>query len=824
MSDRIDHILSLGEEPAPAPVGTPSLEDSAPSERYLHVPEEGVSIEGTTQLSEKDLSVFCQTGLLPQASEDQSTRRTDLIPAILHPYLGAKTFRRPWPLFVTQTRTSLRIKPLSSVFDMLVEGIEDQGDTGELQKRALFRIEQLMTEASNREPVLAIHPELDDIESEIQAQSGDREDRMSANTWAIQSFRSLSDEGSLLFGYSAAGLRELMITASVRISDGRQRVFKEDIEWLATRLEDLLRVEEEDSKQGHTPEKLEHSVGGAYVNTIDFSSLSHLLDEAPHGAAIEKARRLRIEQTLSSLSELSAELFSDRRKSCFRNTEEASLELKSRVAEFTRLARAKQVAQLEIENQYRPKIHDALFDAFDYESIPATERKAFPPVLVHLPADEAGKIGEFDSMLNTLGEAGTFRILVTYSALFNGHAVSSMALDVARSAVTRGDVFVQQSTAANADFVASGIQLSARTRGSSLLTIYTGLDTAVSGVDAFMSAALAADSRTVPAFRFDPENGEDWADQFSASENEQSDSTWASEQIDVRSGDSTDPRSFSTTTADLLILDSRFTNQFLAIASSVQSADLIELTDFLSLEESSRIKKMPYIWVRDDSDYLLRVVLAPTIVRAVDIIRKRWKVVQEWSGLNSSILKRGLTDAQEAAQKQIDAAIASAQEEFDLRMNESTQALAHQIVENIAASLLGMQATDASISRAVPSVIAVPAESAELLVETPAEKPATPDPQNEPEEAEDDLGISLDDAYIDTPLCTSCNECTDLNGLIFGYDGDKQAFIKDAAAGPYRDMVLAAEKCPVRIIHPGKPHDESEKNLAEWIERAKPFL
>ena len=56
------------------------------------------------------------------------------------------------------------------------------------------------------------------------------------------------------------------------------------------------------------------------------------------------------------------------------------------------------------------------------------------------------------------------------------------------------------------------------------------------------------------------------------------------------------------------------------------------------------------------------------------------------------------------------------------------------------------------------------------------------------------------------------------------YEVITQAFIKDASAGPYRDLVTAAEKCPVRIIHPGKPLDPSEKGLEDLIERAKPFL
>ena len=44
-------------------------------------------------------------------------------------------------------------------------------------------------------------------------------------------------------------------------------------------------------------------------------------------------------------------------------------------------------------------------------------------------------------------------------------------------------------------------------------------------------------------------------------------------------------------------------------------------------------------------------------------------------------------------------------------------------------------------------------------------------------------------------------------GKIFAYDENKKAYIKDPLGGPYKDLVKAAEKCPARCIHPGKPRE-----------------
>jgi ferredoxin len=84
----------------------------------------------------------------------------------------------------------------------------------------------------------------------------------------------------------------------------------------------------------------------------------------------------------------------------------------------------------------------------------------------------------------------------------------------------------------------------------------------------------------------------------------------------------------------------------------------------------------------------------------------------------------------------------------------------------------------------------------------------------------DDLVI---EPSIDTARCTTCNECTNINKRLFAYNAQKQAYIKEATAGTFAQLVQAAEKCPVAAIHPGTPLNPKEKDLAKWIERAKPF-
>jgi 4Fe-4S single cluster domain of Ferredoxin I len=82
---------------------------------------------------------------------------------------------------------------------------------------------------------------------------------------------------------------------------------------------------------------------------------------------------------------------------------------------------------------------------------------------------------------------------------------------------------------------------------------------------------------------------------------------------------------------------------------------------------------------------------------------------------------------------------------------------------------------------------------------------------------------SRDEAWIETARCPSCDECQMINNRMFAYDERRQAYIKDLAAGTYRQLVEAAESCQVAIIHPGKPRDPNEPGLEELLVRAESF-
>jgi len=121
---------------------------------------------------------------------------------------------------------------------------------------------------------------------------------------------------------------------------------------------------------------------------------------------------------------------------------------------------------------------------------------------------------------------------------------------------------------------------------------------------------------------------------------------------------------------------------------------------------------------------------------------------------------------------------------------------------------------DGSQLATIPAV--APAQTEAATEEAVAEA----EPEVEEEAGEE---LSFDKPWLDTAMCTTCDDCMAINKMMFVYNDDKQAIIKDANAGPFADMVAAAEICPAKCIHPGKPLDPGEPGLDDLIKRAAPF-
>jgi ferredoxin len=261
---------------------------------------------------------------------------------------------------------------------------------------------------------------------------------------------------------------------------------------------------------------------------------------------------------------------------------------------------------------------------------------------------------------------------------------------------------------------------------------------------------------------------------------------------------------FDFTAADFAACDRRFYGHFALVEE--QKECMSTLSDWL-MSSNGRV---PFIVVVDHEGNRRFAVMTRHAAALAATAADSWSRIRELGGIENSHVRTALESETARLQEEKKRALEEADAKFSEELERAATGVAEEIVSSIAAGLLHLNGS-ARPAR-TPKPVAIPksvAEATEEVVEVPAEE-------------EDEL--SMDEAYIDTPLCTSCNECTNLNSLIFGYNADKQAYVKDAAAGPYADLVKAAELCPVHIVHPGRPKNPAEAGIDELLKRAQPFL
>lgn len=194
-----------------------------------------------------------------------------------------------------------------------------------------------------------------------------------------------------------------------------------------------------------------------------------------------------------------------------------------------------------------------------------------------------------------------------------------------------------------------------------------------------------------------------------------------------------------------------------------------------------------------------------------------WRTLQELSGVRNRHVELAVEKVQQEARAARDAEIEKLKQQHMDELEQVRSETAGEVMGRLAEVLLGMDLSSLSKGNATTATAAsVPVAEAQ-----PAEQGA---PQAEPEPAVDEEEeISFDDPYIDSILCTTCDDCMAINKLLFVYNDDKQAVIADPKAGTFAHLVEAAELCPASCIHPGKPLDSNEPGLDELIARAAAY-
>jgi ferredoxin len=449
---------------------------------------------------------------------------------------------------------------------------------------------------------------------------------------------------------------------------------------------------------------------------------------------------------------------------------------------------------------------DAAPVALDWQGFTRDELLAIPPILVVESAERIWQ-GSLDALSGLLRSGRPVHVLVEQQP-------GVAAVGLGNVLVAHYDAFVAQSTLARPVHLADTYAHMAR-RVRPAVTLVAPRP-APGPMPAWLELAAMHEGRAAPCFRYDPDAGGSFAECFDIDENPQPETVWPRLDVEAEHESGSDTLSVAFTFADAAALGVALREHFWVIPTEAWSDEQIELERYLAALGGELPTEVPFIWTVQEDGTLARAVVTRRLAFECAERGRSWHALQELGGSDNEHARR----AAEAARRDAEAAAEARRAELEqahaaeierIRKEEASEALSR-----LAQALLNPDALLAAPG-AAPRAAPAPAPAPAAAEAAPAAAAAAPPPPAEEE------AVSFSDPFIDTPLCTSCNECTNLNPQMFKYNADKQAELADVKAGTFLQLVTAAEKCPAACIHPGAPRKDDSTATDDVVARAARF-
>lgn len=732
-----------------------------------------------------------------------------LRPALFSSYQGLEELRHDYPLVLVNGEDKETVlRSLSDLIDDVLREIAPRGIEGERLRKHVLGLEKEIRTLVYRGNKGNLQ-QLWETAKANRLSKADKDGKDSLSDSLDRASTALGVDGELI-GCDGETPVKVLTHAWTTIQENKTRRFAEEIGELTVKLSNILKADTMRSEKALGADALKQSVGMVYEDAFDFEAMSDILGTAFVEGAVPEKRRRRIRAAITVLKSqrffetLEEGAKKGRRKGVhgfvFDRPTRALEAFRERLPEMVELVKAMTIARLEIEGRYNEKTHDPFFRKFDERYIDSEDLGRFPSYLVCL-GNGKGTKGERAKLTEVLSSGLPMKILVQTDDILEELPVTSgkfsadlRGSQLAAIAVGLNTSFVLQSSGSVLYRMRDSILAGLMNGQPALFSIFSGLQGPSPGpvkntreTPPYLKAAAALESRAFPAFVFDPGRGDDWASRFSVAENPQAEMEWPIHRFSYEDEDlQTFSEDIAFTFVDFAAADERYGENFADVPRSDWLDAMVPVDTFMKLDAEAAAEKVPYILMVDDNNSLHKVIVDVRLVEAAERSRKMWRNLQELGGIGNSHARNLLAKEKEIWEQEKEA-------ELEALKKQSAPVSQSSVPEQ-----------PVPVSEDAVSAIAEPA---------PADL--------EPEE-EQPVALS-DDPYIETPRCTTCDECTQLNNRMFAYDDNKQAFIADPNAGTFRELVEAAESCQVAIIHPGKPINPDEPGLDELLERAEAF-
>lgn len=635
-----------------------------------------------------------------------------------------------------------------------------------------------------------------------------------------------------IIDFSHTGILQILAILLNDRHELTRRMWIEEVGPLKDRISDLLAVEKEKGIDARTPEHLRSKLDFADA-FLNFNELSDLLpdqssnqipqerlhrleevrfwlDEGPdrlfaHPAwmVVQREQGASVEDMMDPLLQ-DARWFLSERGHILQDAVHAFQELSALAARFFSAVR---IAHLELAGQYDPSVHDHYFVHFNWASFTPEEQLACPPI-VALTDRKALLTHEALAFGKVLTMGWPIRTVCLSSPYPEAAEEWAYRAEPGMLALAYRDAFVLQTSAVDPAHLYHSISMGLRAEHTALFHILDPGDPAD-----LLGHHAALVSRESPSFLMNGDPTASWGSRFTVADNPEPEADWVTQTITCRQGIEEVQLTAGVTPVDYAALFPQLLRHFQVVPESYVTEDLLSVTDYLVLGASERIGKVPFIWMVLPDRRMVRAAVTMTLARACEERLGFWHVIQEHSGIHNFHADQAREQLTHEFEQQLKQTTMDLEAAHARAMATAVEEAGRAAMDDLARVLLEMDPVQVS---GVATRPAAPIEEAPL--EPPAPE-ASPEPSPEPPKAAPKPTL-VQEAWIDSALCTSCNECINLNKRMFQYNDQKQAFIADIQAGTFAELVKAAEACPVSIIHPGAPVNPNEPGLEALIEKA----
>jgi ferredoxin len=807
----------------------------------------------------------------PAVADQLEALDGDYLPALLSAYRDASQLRYDYPLYLcpcdaTNSISLSLAKPLPEFLHERIAMFAPNQDSAILLKDNIPWVERNLRDVTRKiEGPALIKPLLEQACQKLNDHlqfDGDNQQRLESDISKL--LDNVPDDG-LILGYGRFPALHLLMHLIRNQALPQMSLFKQETEQYIKSLQLLLDVDDTKREDAHSADALKSNISSSqFFNTDSLSkivlsssqffntdSLSKIVQHTSKGSiSLSASRRQRIEDALLVLQKFkeketlvhivhvnnaienllldesqyfTSELHSD---PCFRATEIFDQEAQ----ELANVFAAARIAKLEIDNLYDENIHDPWFGNFNWESFSKKELILVPSVIVLEAANRLvdESMVSFSHLLNSGRPVNIFVRVQAHNnpgAKVDEDPFQNFRTELGYLGISHRQAVVTQCSAARPQLLLSHFEMSLNATRTSLHLINVGLREVGedSGLNAWLVAGAALEGRAHPFFSVDPGAGDSAADRMDFSGNPQPERDWPTQSFTFRNAQGeVSEIDLDFTFADYALLIPRLHYHFSLIPVECESEDLLAVADYLALPADEVDNLVPYIWAVNQENELRKLAVSRALIHACRDRLNFWHSLQEMAGIRSRYIEDAEIRIHAEADEKIANQLAQAKEEFSAELEKVKTEAAANVMSRLTDMLLGMDLSGAG----APMRNVVPADTAGI---TQAEAPAEQSVEEllVEEKVEEEIE-TFDEAWIDSPLCTTCNDCTDMNPLMFVYNDTNQAIIADLSAGTYLQMVEAAEICPSNCIHPGKPWpgsegDNSEADLEDLMERAAPY-